>query len=84
MYDITIGVDKPDMERLRRAEEAMAARGIQIKDISELRRIFNDVRDQLKRQIEEKYDIDNINSHALVTDYLRRVSDEVPYGDRND
>ena len=84
MYDITIGVDKPDMERLRRAEEAMAARGIQIKDISELRRIFNDVRDQLKRQIEEKYDIDNINSHAQVTDYLRRVSDEVPYGDRND
>lgn len=84
MYTITVGVDKPDRDRLKARQTEMMKRGIKIKDINELRKTFNFVRDSLKEEIETKYGIDNINSYDQVSAYLENMSSKVAYGEVND
>ena len=84
MYNITIGVDKPDINRLKARQEQMMSRGIKVKEIDELRQIFNNIRDKLKYDIERKYNIANINSAEQIKAYLQRMSQAVAYGEVND
>lgn len=84
MYNIKIGVDKPDVKRLKETQQALMKRGIRIKDITKLRSTFNEAMLTIKHDMEEKYGIDNVNSAAQISRYLQEMSNYVPYGDRND
>lgn len=84
MYQILIGSDIPDKERLRKNVEFMMERGIKLKDISEIRSVFNNTRGALFENMQFKYGIDNPNSTKQIGEYLELASREIPYGQKND
>lgn len=83
MYYINSKTDKPDAERLKRNVEAMMKRGIKIGNVYKICEQSEQLVDDLKKDIINKYNINNPNSTYDIGNYLRLLSKNTAIGEKD-
>ena len=84
MYHIDRKTDKPDIGYMKDTVDKLMHRGIRLADSNKLKDYYVGLRDDLKKEIQLKYGIDNPNSHVQITNFLISVSNQVDMTSQND
>jgi hypothetical protein len=84
MFNIKIGVDKPDVVEMEKEERNMMQRGIRIADCNSMLSYYTSIRDDIKLELQNKYNIENPNSPAQVIDFIEYMSRHIDLSSKND
>ena len=84
MYHINTKVDKPDIGYMEYTIDKLMQRGIRLADCVKLREYYSTLREELGREIQVKYNIENPQSSKQVTAFLEEMSSKVELTSRND
>lgn len=84
MYHIDRKTAKPDIGYMEAILDKLMQRGIRLADCSKLMRYYCDLRETLKQEIQQKYNIENPNSSKQVINFLQSMSDKVDVSSKND
>lgn len=70
MFNIKIGVDKPDANRLKATLEKLMQRGIRVGNVTKTYNYFSDVANTLALRLKYDYKIENPNSPKQIEQFL--------------
>lgn len=84
MYHICKETDKPDVGYMEAKIDSLMRRGIRLNDCAKLRDLYVELRETLKNDIREKYNILNPNSSVQITNFIQSLSSEIELESRND
>lgn len=79
LYNIDYNKDKPDIAYMVDRIIRLMAEGIKLKDIDKMYNEYITIQQELKENIQSKYNINNPNSSKQITDYMKYLNNAEVY-----